>query len=121
MAPSPADLTVLRDLLVADRTRTTARIADHTQNFTSIVEASRLTATDDEHDPEGSTIAFERSQASALVDSAGSHLAEVDLALVRIDDGTYGRCERCDRPIALDRLMARPSARVCIDCASGVS
>ncbi|RYJ06989.1 MAG: molecular chaperone DnaK, partial [Actinomycetales bacterium] len=45
-------------------------IVSLTGSFTTIVETSRLTATDDEHDPEGSTIAFERSQTTALLESS---------------------------------------------------
>ena len=112
------DLTELRDLLTADRERTRALIAALTGNFSSIVEAARLTATDDEHDPEGATIAFERSQTSALLLASTTHLADVDLALERITDGTYGECERCAQSISPDRLLARPAARTCITCAS---
>ena len=83
-----------------------------------MVEASRDSNADDEHDPEGSTIAFERSQVGALVDQARAHLAEVDAALERVEDGTYGVCESCGQPIAPARLEARPVARTCITCAS---
>ena len=83
-----------------------------------MVAASRDANIDDEHDPEGATIAFERSQVSALARQARDHLAEVDAALQRLDEGTYGVCERCGRPIAPGRLEARPTARLCIECAS---
>ncbi len=56
---------------------------------------------------------------SAVVALTREHLAEVDAALARLDAGTYGACERCGRQIATDRLAARPTARQCIDCASG--
>lgn len=113
-----AHLAELRGLLAADRERTSDQIAALTRDFTSIVETAQLTATDDEHDPEGSTIAFERSQTSALLAAATHHLADVDAALQRIADGNYGRCERCHEPVSRQRLMARPAARTCIACAS---
>ena len=72
---------------------------------------------DDEHDPEGATIAFERSQVDALARQAREHLREIDAALARLDAGDYGTCERCGRPISAGRLEARPTARTCIDCA----
>jgi DnaK suppressor protein len=75
-------------------------------------------ATDDEHDPEGTTIAFERAQVSALLDRARQRVVELDEALARLDDGSYGRCVGCGRPIAPERLEARPAARACIDCAT---
>lgn len=44
------------------------------------------------------------------------HLAAVDAALARLDDGSYGRCLSCHRPIAPERLEALPWAELCIDC-----
>jgi len=111
-------LAEFRELLAADRERATERISALTRDFTSIVEATRDTATDDEHDPEGSTIAFDRSQTSTLLASAEDHLADVESALKRIAAGDYGRCERCGEPIARQRLSARPTARACIACAT---
>ncbi|WP_306514392.1 TraR/DksA family transcriptional regulator, partial [Janibacter hoylei] len=79
--------------------------------------ASEGSNADDEHDPEGATIAFERSQVDALARQAREHLREIDAALARLDAGDYGTCERCGRPISAGRLEARPTARTCIDCA----
>lgn len=108
----------IHELLIADRERTAGLISSLSGNIASMVEASRLTAADDEHDPEGSTIAFERSQASTLLAAARDHLTDVDAALARIAAGSYGRCERCGQEVARDRLLARPTARTCIDCAA---
>ena len=73
---------------------------------------------DDEHDPEGSTIAYERSQLDAVRRSALERAADAESALARVADGTFGRCERCSARIGEARLEARPTARLCIDCAS---
>jgi DnaK suppressor protein len=81
------------------------------------VAASRDSNADDEHDPEGATIAFERSQVDSLIRQVEGHLAEIDEALARVTDGTYGVCVRCGRPIPAGRLEARPSARTCVACA----
>ncbi|TQL47234.1 TraR/DksA family transcriptional regulator [Homoserinimonas aerilata] len=83
-----------------------------------IVDARQDSNSDDEHDPEGSTLAFERSQSDALLQQSRQRLADIDAALGRLDDGSFGVCERCGRPIAEARLEARPYARLCIDCAS---
>lgn len=112
-------ITEIHGLLTADRERTSDLISSLSGNIASMVEASQLTASDDEHDPEGSTIAFERSQASTLLAAARTHLADVDAALARIAAGTFGYCERCGGPVAGDRLLARPTARTCISCATG--
>lgn len=100
---------------------TLRRLASLTEDFDSVVAASRDTNADDEHDPEGATIAFERSQVGALVRQARLHLAEIDEALGRVRAGTYGTCERCGLPIAEGRLEARPAARTCIRCATAAS
>ena len=107
-----------RERLEADRRHTLGRLADLTDDHAAIVAASRDTNADDEHDPEGTTIAFERSQVAALVRQAEAHLVEIDAAVARLDAGTYGVCARCGRPIGAARLEARPTARSCIRCAS---
>jgi DnaK suppressor protein len=107
-----------RTRLEAERQRVHGRLAALTGDYASVVAASLDTNADDEHDPEGATIAFERSQIGALVAQAREHLAEIDLAAGRLDDGTYGTCERCGDPIPAGRLEARPTARRCVACAS---
>jgi DnaK suppressor protein len=104
-------------MLDAERRRTLARLARLSGDFTDIVEASRDSNADDEHDPEGATIAFERSQVSALVEQARAHLLEVAAAERRVQDGTYGVCEVCGAAIGAGRLEARPVARTCVRCA----
>jgi RNA polymerase-binding protein DksA len=108
----------VRHRLAAERRRTQERLARLTQDFDAVVAASRDTNADDEHDPEGATIAFERSQVVALVRQAQQQLAEIDVAVRRVADGTYGTCETCGAPIGAARLEARPTARVCIACAT---
>ena len=114
----PSAAAAIRDALDAERQDTLTRITALRREFNGIVESSAGVATDDEHDPEGATIAFERAQLAALTDQARSHLAELDEALDRLRQGRYGRCERCGRPIGAERLAARPAARTCITCAA---
>ena len=106
-----------RRRLRAERADVAARLRDLGVSFDDIVDAARDSNLDDEHDPEGTTIAAERSLVSSLARSSERHLAEVDAALERLAAGTYGRCVRCGGPIAADRLDARPSTPVCIGCA----
>lgn len=103
-----------------DEERRTAQelLATQTRDFSGIVEASADSNADDEHDPEGSTIAFERAQVSALIEQARHRLVEIDTALDRVNVGTYGICEECGEPIADGRLEARPTARTCVAHAS---
>ncbi len=80
--------------------------------------AAELTSTDDEHDPEGPTIAYERAQVWALLRQAREDLVALDQALVRVDFGTATICSVCGGPIAIERVLALPAVRVCIGCAS---
>lgn len=73
---------------------------------------------DDEHDPEGATIAFELSQASALLKQSSTGLDQIEAALARLAAGTYGICAVCGEPIAEGRLEARPWTPFCIHHAS---
>jgi DnaK suppressor protein len=104
--------------LVTERDRTVGHIESLRRSFDDIVAASEHVATDDEHDPEGHTIAWERQQAAALLAAAEARLRELELAMRRVDEGTYGRCEVCGRPIADDRLDALPTTATCVACAS---
>jgi DnaK suppressor protein len=74
---------------------------------------------DDEHDPEGSTLAYERARVAALLAEAESTLEDVDRALVKLGSGTYAVCELCGGEIAAERLEALPATRACIGCAAG--
>ena len=106
-----------RERLAAERQLALDRLATLTQDFDSVVAASLDTNADDEHDPEGTTIAFERSQIGALVTQVRRHVAEIDAARARLDDGSYGVCEGCGAAIGAARLEALPAARTCISCA----
>ncbi|WP_257422523.1 TraR/DksA family transcriptional regulator [Nocardioides carbamazepini] len=105
-----------RGLLEAERDEAWQRLAGLIGSFAEVVAASRDTNADDEHDPEGATIAFERSQLTTLVAQVRWHLAEVEAALLRLDAGTYGVCEGCGAPIPEARLEVRPVARTCVGC-----
>ncbi len=108
----------MRERLLTDRAQTAERMAALEAEFRDLVDAGDGTNIDDEHDPEGATIAFERAQVAALIDVARRHLADLDRALAAVGSDAYGICEVCGRPIAAGRLAARPSARTCIACAS---
>ena len=108
------DPTASRAALAAARERAVARLASLEREFGGIVEAAQ--GADDEHDPEGATLAFERQHVAALAQAAREHLADIDAALARVADGSYGTCQACGQPIGAERLAARPMARTCIGC-----
>ena len=103
--------------LDAEEDLTVQRLKNLDADFAAMVSASADSNADDEHDPEGSTIAFERSQLDALILQAQRHLADIGLARDRLAQGAYERCESCGNPIGRARLDARPVARKCITCA----
>lgn len=111
--PDPGDA---RAALAAARERAVAQLASLEREFGGIVEAARGAGADDEHDPEGATLAFERQHVAALAQAAREHLADIDAALARLADGSYGVCQACGQPIGAERLAARPAARTCIGC-----
>lgn len=108
----------IKALLTAERESTQAQIAALSRDFDEFVETSESDPPDDEHDPEGATIAWERMQTAALLESARDHLAELDDALERLERGEYGVCSVCGEPIAVERLEALPTTRTCVRCAA---
>lgn len=107
----------IRAALLRKREQARAEIATLDADLHALFEASRSSNADDEHDPEGSTIAYERAQLTAVLDAARRHLADVGDALDRLDAGGYGVCEVCGGPIPAARLEVRPFARTCVGCA----
>jgi RNA polymerase-binding transcription factor DksA len=114
--PDPEEWDI-RTHLESERQATLTRIEDMTADFEAIVSGSSDANIDDEHDPEGSTVAFERAQVAALLVQAKTYLDELDHALCRLAAGVYSVCEDCGDPIGGERLAARPAARTCITCA----
>jgi DnaK suppressor protein len=116
---SPQQRGAARGRLAAERERTTARLAGLQRDLESIIASTASAAgADDEHDPEGSSTAFDRQHVAALLASAKDQIAAIDRAGHRLDDGSYGRCEQCGREIGAERLAARPAAATCVACAA---
>jgi RNA polymerase-binding protein DksA len=69
----------------------------------------------DNHLGDMATVTFDRELDEGLEVGAQQTLAQIDHALERIEEGSYGTCERCGKPIGEERLRARPWATLCID------
>ncbi|MEX5720013.1 TraR/DksA family transcriptional regulator [Geodermatophilus maliterrae] len=108
----------MTDALGEERAAALAQIEALTREFDEVVAASRASNADDEHDPEGATIAFERQQVAALLAASRRRLADAEAAVRAVEAGVYGICESCGGAIAPERLAARPAARTCITCAT---
>jgi DnaK suppressor protein len=72
----------------------------------------------DEGFADSGQVTAERGEVDALATELLERLRDVDDALAKFDEGTYGKCESCGEQIADARLEAMPSARLCITCAS---
>jgi DnaK suppressor protein len=103
--------------LAARRTETLDLISALRRRLDGIIESSEYTSNDDEHDPEGVTVAFERAQVASLLERSRAELRALDAAVERLAAGTYGTCVRCGDPIAAERLEALPATTTCIRCA----
>ena len=69
----------------------------------------------DENFADSGQVAAEQGENKALLNQLNEQLAEVARALAKMDDGTYGQCERCGEPISEARLEAMPATRYCIN------
>lgn len=115
---SRVDESRARALLASADAEAMRTLADLAAEIGSLTAARQDANSDDEHDPEGATLAYERSQTDALRKAAEMRRTEIADALSRLDAGAYGRCLRCGRPIAEGRLQARPWATLCVDDAA---
>ncbi|MFF2389697.1 TraR/DksA family transcriptional regulator [Agromyces sp. NPDC058064] len=114
---TPAQLERFEARLLAERAEAAERAAEFDDVMGEVRAARAGASADDEHDPEGPTMTQEWSQRTAVLADVQHELAEIDRALARIADGSYGFCARCGKRITVARLDARPTATLCIDCA----
>ena len=102
--------------IAAARADAEARFAWLAAQIEGLAEQQALTTHDDEHDPEGVTIAYERAQLLGLLAGAQDEIAALDRARSRLVTDTYGRCLSCGTIIPDPRLEALPGAEMCLDC-----
>ncbi|WP_433507651.1 TraR/DksA family transcriptional regulator [Pseudonocardia halophobica] len=105
------------DRIADARAAAVARAAALEVQVEALAEQQALTTHDDEHDPEGVTIGFERAQLLGLLRGARDEIAALDRAADRLREGTYGRCAHCGTAIPDVRLEALPATDTCLTCA----
>jgi len=115
---TPHELVAVEALLVSERERVRAAIVDLSTEHDSVIEASGHANLDDEHDPEGATVGFERAGLASLLRGARRRLTQLDESVERLYAGTYGTCGQCGTLVAFERLLAWPTAETCASCAS---
>jgi RNA polymerase-binding protein DksA len=81
----------------------------------SLEDETQELAVADNHPGDVATETFDRELDEGLEEGAERQLAQIDAALARIENGSYGTCAICGRPIGEDRLRAVPWATLCID------
>jgi RNA polymerase-binding protein DksA len=114
---SALDTDHFREALVQERKRVQAALDNlHEENPGSISDETGEDAVFDNHLADTATVTYDRELDYTLEENSEHVLAEIDAALQRIQDGTYGTCTSCAKQIAPERLEARPWATLCIDC-----
>ena len=108
---SEATLSDLRASLEQERSDLRARLAEM-----GLLSGGELSF--DQNFADSSQVTAERGEVEALAGNLRESLNDVEAALVKLDNGTFGACESCGQPISPDRLEAKPAARLCMDCAS---
>jgi DnaK suppressor protein len=108
---SEATLSDLRASLEQERSDLRARLAEM-----GLLSGGDLAF--DQNFADSSQVTAERGEVEALAGNLRESLTDVEAALVKLDNGTFGVCEGCGQPIAHDRLEAKPAAKLCMECAS---
>ena len=114
---STIDTNRMQEALEAERARVMAAIENLRTENPGSVEDETGDETYDQHPADAATAMHDRELDYGIAATEAQLLEEIDAALKRIADGTYGICSNCGRPIAQDRLEALPWAQLCIDCA----
>jgi RNA polymerase-binding protein DksA len=111
------DLEQFRARLEDERKRVLDAIENiHTENPGSLGDETEELTFQDNHMGDVATATFDREMASTLEENSTQVLGAIEGALVRIEEGTFGVCQQCGKPIAEERLEALPWATLCIDC-----
>ncbi len=105
------------EALVKERDQLRSQIEHHDIGGSSLIDeiGELMSSSADNHLADTASETFERELDEGLEEGAARRLWEVEAALARIDEGTYGTCAACGREIPLDRLEALPWATLCID------
>jgi RNA polymerase-binding protein DksA len=114
---SAIDTDRFREALVEERRRVEAALQNlHEENSGTLYEEAGEETAYDNHLADTATETYDRELDYTLEENSGHLLAEIDAALRRIEDGTYGTCTNCGKQIPEERLEALPWATLCIDC-----
>lgn len=116
--PTTSTYAALREQLVAERDNVLVRAGLLDANAAALAATNASGDTRREAMVEGDSVSVERELISRLSAGVRSKLEDIDLAIARIDAGTYGACTKCTQEIPLQRLEVRPHSATCVPCAS---
>jgi len=115
---SVIDTDRFREALLEERKRVEAAIENlHQENPGTLAEDAGEETAYDNHLADTATETYDRELDYTLEENSEQILAEIDAALKRIEEGTYGICTNRGEQISEERLEALPWATLCIDCA----
>jgi RNA polymerase-binding protein DksA len=114
---SSIDTNRFRDALLTERKRVVAALENLKNENPGSVEDETGEEASDQHLADTATAMHDRELDYGLTENEEDVLRDIDAALGRIDDGTYGTCANCGKPIGEERLEALPWTDLCIDCA----
>jgi RNA polymerase-binding transcription factor DksA len=109
------DQTAARERLNEEKDRLTALIGNLAENGEGEPAGADELASVDQHPADAGSETFEREKDMAILSNLEEQITEVDAAMKRLEDGTYGTCEKCGKPIGDERLDVVPTARYCVE------
>jgi DnaK suppressor protein len=106
----------LRRRLLDERKRLEREIADLDADLSESLEDSSEESPYDQHMAETAGVTLDREIDLTLEENARATISQIDRALHKLDNGSYGSCDKCGKPIGRERLEAAPFATLCIEC-----
>lgn len=112
------ELQRFRKKLLEEKERVTQSLAQHEKIIKHTDDQSGLETgkAHSNHMADQGSDEFQYESTIKLANTEGRYLYNIEEALVRIENGTYGKCQGCDKAIGLARLRRLPNTRMCIDC-----
>jgi DnaK suppressor protein len=110
------DRETLRQELIAERERLIREIEELDADLSESLEDSSEESPYDQHLAETAAVTLDREIDLTLEENARARIAQIDRALSKLDNGSYGRCDKCGKDIGEDRLKIAPFATLCIEC-----
>ena len=106
----------LRQQLLEEQQRLVRELAGLDADLSESLEESSQESPYDQHMAETAAATLDREIDLTLQDNARSALAQVERALAKLENGSYGKCDKCGRPISEGRLSVAPYSTLCVDC-----